>query len=335
MAQKRSRRASEEAVGSTGAERKAPEKVEVPVYDVWSAAGPTAGGSGDAGAIVAAHGGEIVEAGDSAGEGAAAPKRKRARFDPARDRVAPIPAVEAPKPGSSYNPSVDDHQDALGEAVAMELARLERQKAERETRLHTDVTLTLDDIKKASDDESSTDGEDDAAALSAAKAAKAAEKKTVAQRNKERRHAALLAEHAERRAQRELAKEAARTKLIAKELDAKAVAKLQEKKEREERRLARMAVPVRKRGGKIEEDPTPVDVALTEELSGSLRGTKMVATSLALERYHSLQKRGLFERGKKVGKKKPRRKPLTEKPWVPKFADVDVDADRRKRAQKA
>lgn len=38
-------------------------------------------------------------------------------------RVAPIPAVEVAVPGSSYNPTYEDHQDAVAAAVAQEMKK--------------------------------------------------------------------------------------------------------------------------------------------------------------------------------------------------------------------
>ncbi len=45
-------------------------------------------------------------------------------------KLAPslLPAIEIAPPGSSYNPTYEDHQDVLGEALAQELERSEKER---------------------------------------------------------------------------------------------------------------------------------------------------------------------------------------------------------------
>ena len=71
------------------------------------------------------------------------------------------------------------------------------------------------------------------------------------------------------------------------------------------------------KGGKKVFHRRPVDVALTEELTGSLRTTRSKisgASSVVYDRFDSLHKRNLFEMGGGKGHKKKRRKVVEVKP---------------------
>eukprot|EP01102_Stenamoeba_stenopodia_P016848 TRINITY_DN5935_c0_g1_i2.p1 TRINITY_DN5935_c0_g1~~TRINITY_DN5935_c0_g1_i2.p1 ORF type:complete len:260 (+),score=87.60 TRINITY_DN5935_c0_g1_i2:76-780(+) len=69
-------------------------------------------------------------------EGALLPKSKLGKNKkPAKPEPSLVPAVEIDLPGNSYNPTYEDHQDALGVAVAKVL------KSEEEVKNETDIDI--------------------------------------------------------------------------------------------------------------------------------------------------------------------------------------------------
>mmetsp|Transcript_18644 Transcript_18644/g.18735 ORF Transcript_18644/g.18735 Transcript_18644/m.18735 type:complete len:351 (+) Transcript_18644:41-1093(+) len=94
------------------------------------------------------------------------------------------------KPGQSYNPAVDDHQDVAAEALALQI-----QKEEKEAKLdavHAQLTqprylIEDDDVDDGSDDASVESAADDLNDSAEARKSKQNQKLTQAQRNKIKR----------------------------------------------------------------------------------------------------------------------------------------------------
>ena len=85
-------------------------------------------------------------------------KRKRGQAFREGSKRPHIPAVEVAHPGASYNPSYEDHQDAMGEAVAAELEKQDQvQRSEKRMQQDPNFVEKLDD----SDHDGSGEDEDE------------------------------------------------------------------------------------------------------------------------------------------------------------------------------
>ncbi|XP_057441739.1 ribosome biogenesis protein NOP53-like [Lotus japonicus] len=207
-----------------------------------------------------------------------------------------IPAVEVDHPGCSFNPAFESHQDMLASAVAEEMQKVYKDELGPEP-----VPLTvpgepiaeedmyfLDVDNGSDDDESNPDNEDDAA-----------EKGPIKTKRVTR---VVMNKRARRKEQLKTEFESKKRKDISKEIDSlpeifEEIAKEDEEKKR--RRLRRHVAMEEKlkvcppRLGKHKFVPAPVQVLLSEEISGSIRKLKGCSTLLK-DRYKSFQKRGLI-----------------------------------------
>lgn len=131
--------------------------------------------------------------------------------------------------GQSYNPSVDDHQDALAEAHAVELKHQEelaRKNAAFDT-TSTALISSLDEIGDSDDDEVELDSGVVATVSSVSRRKK--EKLTIAQRNKIRRRNIKGFEEAKLQAEKRLEDEVDKLPHILRELAAAEQLKEQQK----------------------------------------------------------------------------------------------------------
>ncbi|XP_042479521.1 ribosome biogenesis protein NOP53 [Macadamia integrifolia] len=208
-----------------------------------------------------------------------------------------IPAVEVEPPGCSYNPSVEDHQDSLAQAVAAEMQKLYRNELGPEP-----VPLTVHG--EPVDEENmyfldADDGNDD---MEEENLGDNGDAEPEQRPSKTRRVTHVeLNRRARRKEQLKAEAEAKKMKKLSKEIDSlpdiiKEIAKEDEDKHN---RHARRAIAKQERLksapprlGKKKFEPAPVQVLLSEEISGSLRKLKGCCT-LARDRFKSLQKRGL------------------------------------------
>lgn len=211
------------------------------------------------------------------------------------------PAVEVDGPGCSYNPSYQDHQDALGKAVAHEMgkeyAKILQPQAPKLT-VESDGT-ELDEESKyflevggGEEDAEEEEGEEDGMLLGIARPVQVKKLSRADLNRRLRRKAAEAAakKSAGKKRQRE---ELGRLKEVESEV-------IEETMETEKRRVRREVAREEKQAslppklGPHRFIPDPVHVLLTEELTGSLRTVKGCET-LTLERFKSLQRRGLVE----------------------------------------
>lgn len=235
-------------------------------------------------------------------------------------------AVGLPHAGASVNPEMDDHQDALGMAVAAELAATEHGVGPRGPIPGEDAGDGIewdDEEGDTSSDEEADDitgrdsaGEDDGTGATA-KAKGVRRKFTRARRNKMARRKA--AQEAAAAAEEEAAllasidKAPAVTHSLSEEAKTRADRRLLRKIAKEER----LANPGTIIGGKRVILRPSLDVALTDDLKesgGSLRKSKvMTAQSLMRDRFSRYKMRGMFEVGRHRGKKKGKVKVILPK----------------------
>ncbi|CAL4902991.1 unnamed protein product [Urochloa decumbens] len=220
-----------------------------------------------------------------------------------RSTTSVIPAVEVEAPGCSFNPPFEAHQDALAQAVADE-----RHKTLMKELGPAPVPLIVPgeaiteedkfflDADDGDEDVVDDDGDQDADRVGQRK-------------NKTKRVTRVEMNRRARRKERLRAEaEAKKMESISKEIDSlpniiNEIAK--EDEEKEKRRIRRTVVKEERlksgppRLGRHKFEPAPVQVLLTEEISGSLRKLKGCC-NLARDRYKSIEKRGLLAPSKRI-----------------------------------
>ena len=230
-------------------------------------------------------------------------------------RLRNAPAVAIDAAGCSLNPDHEAHQEALAEAVAAEMRKQYDKELlpvappntiaweDYEHRGELERLLVEDDDNE--DDEASESDSDGEVGRTGTRPAR---KKTIKDRNKQARNKALQKELEMKRQEKKQRRDLQNLKQINGEVEDYE----QDLNDRQERRRADMEELVNSqppRLGKHKYKPMPVQVLTTEELQasgGSLRKLKPTNV-LAIERYKSLQRRGIIEpriRTVKTGKQK-------------------------------
>ncbi|GLJ14907.1 hypothetical protein SUGI_0242640 [Cryptomeria japonica] len=250
---------------------KSEEKANNAVYDIWDERG---------------NSNKCAEEGE---------EKKCLKWKP---RKSVIPAVEVDLPGCSYNPPFEAHQDALAVAVAEEMQKVYKKELEpppipslvtgdpvlEEDRYFLDVDDGTDPDLDANNDECDLENQGQRPLK--------IRKLTQAELNRKARR------------QEQLKIEAAKKKLAKIEKDVDCLPNIikeieKEDEERERRRLRRAVAKQERlangppRLGRKKFEPAPMQVLLSEEVTGSLRKLKGCCT-LARDRFKSLQKRGYF-----------------------------------------
>ncbi|CAK9323915.1 unnamed protein product [Citrullus colocynthis] len=195
-----------------------------------------------------------------------------------------IPAVEVEPPGCSFNPTHESHQDVLAQAVAQEM-----QKVYRNELGPAPVPLAVPGEVISEEDMLFLDADNNT--------------KDVANLDEMGQDEDNELEKGSRHKER-VRKEAEAKKLegISKEIDSlpdiiQEIAK--EDEERENRRIGRTIAKQERlkscppRLGKHKFEPAPVQVLLSEEITGSFHKLKGCCT-LVRDRYKSLEKRGII-----------------------------------------
>lgn len=221
-----------------------------------------------------------------------------ANLKPKKKPISIIPAVEVEPSGCSFNPPFEAHQDSLAQAVADEMQKVYRRElAPQPVPLIVpgEIIDEEDKLFLDADDGGESDLEedvgDDGDGILSERKSKEKRVTRVEQNRRARRKGQLKAEA-----------EAKKLEILSNEIDSlpdimKEIAKEDEEKQR--RHLRRVVVKQEKRKsgpprlGKHRFKPAPVQVLLTEEISGSLRKLKGCPT-LVKDRYKSLEKRGLL-----------------------------------------
>jgi nucleolar protein 53 len=192
-------------------------------------------------------------------------------------------AVDVAQGGQSYHPDQEEHQNMIGEALALEVSRNEAIQYEREPLSNgmSEETLAVliqsDDEEEESDEEEQTEEKD---ALSF-KPLKMKGKLTKAQRNKQKRHRRLQLELQRRRKEKKLLNSVNEVKKVKKQLDREEREQSAKKEELSRVKEEEFSKPL---GGNLHEallkaNPTKalsLPVALTSELEegGSLRSMR-------------------------------------------------------------
>uniref|UniRef100_A0A6U6HF66 Ribosome biogenesis protein NOP53 n=1 Tax=Odontella aurita TaxID=265563 RepID=A0A6U6HF66_9STRA len=254
---------------------------------------------------------------DASSAGDNVPSKLRKAREAAALRARPSVGVDVALQGQSYRPDPEAHQDAIGEALAVELRRNEVKEYNQTPVGGGGLSEETKAVMVGSDDDSDSDDDRDEGGGNAVQLHKKREKLTTAQRNKQRRLKAEKFLVEKRKTDKRLLNSVNETKKFTRELSRKEV----EDAERRERLAALKAERESKPVGKDLHDATTksfdplrapaVPVALTSELKeggGSLRTVKPKG-NLIIDRIESMRARKMagtkvYDRKLRVGGKK-------------------------------
>lgn len=211
-----------------------------------------------------------------------------------------VEAVKVGHPGTSYNPSFTDHQDALRIAVDIEQKK-EDEKAKIEKELSYPPELDEMSDHEIADDDDEEEEEEEVNDSDDQKITKVTERKTKAQRNKEKKNKEKEEKRLQKLKDKEMSKQIEEIEKIQQVID-----------EEEKNTIEKMNKPKKEkmpRLGKVRYQAKSMDIQLTEELSESLRGLKPEG-NLFTDRFKSLQERAIIE--PRVRNNKERRYKLKE-----------------------
>jgi nucleolar protein 53 len=225
------------------------------------------------------------------------------------EKNAPVTIkVDPAQPGQSYRPDKEQHQDAIGEALSIELRRNEALEYKRTPIGNGELSEeTMALIVGSSDDESSDEEEESDSEDVAVVHQKRTEKLTRTQRNKQKRVKAERLALEERRRKKKLMSQLEQAKKVAKEIKEEEAVKVARRQEINALKVERDSQPV---GVNIFEkisELNPINapslpVALTDELKGgSLRAIKPKG-SLLTDRLESMIIRKMANRKSKEKK---------------------------------
>ncbi|CAN6483677.1 unnamed protein product [Victoria cruziana] len=208
--------------------------------------------------------------------------------------VSSVPAVEIEPPGCSFNPFFEAHQDSLALAVAREMQKIYRKELGPQPVPETVSGSAVDeeelyflDVDDGEDENQETHADN---GLEQQRSIKA-KRLTRSELNRRARRKEQLKAELEAKGQERVLKEIDCLPDIIQEIE-------KEDHEKQKRHVRRMVIKQEKamsgppRLGKYKFEPAPVQVLLSEEVTGSLRQLKACST-LAKDRFKSLEKRGL------------------------------------------
>ncbi|KAG0608709.1 hypothetical protein M758_8G126300 [Ceratodon purpureus] len=236
-----------------------------------------------------------------------------------REAAVAAPAVEVDMPGCSYNPSFDDHQEALGAAVADEMKKVINRELQPEpVQLHvlgdalTEEDMFFLDVDKDGDEGEEGEGEEkvdegDGGRVELQSKGKKFKKLTRADINRKARRREVLKADVERIKKQKFKMEIQKLPEIQEGIK-------EEDEEKEKRRIRRIVSRDEKRAlgpprlGRHKFKPEPKQVLLSSEVTGSLRKLKAYPV-LIRDRFRSLQRRGIVETRVPVKRKE-------KKKWV-------------------
>ncbi|KAI3720976.1 hypothetical protein L2E82_31975 [Cichorium intybus] len=217
-------------------------------------------------------------------------------------KLTVIPAVEVEPPGCSYNPSSEYHQDSLAHAVADEMQKIYTKELRPAPvpltvpgeAIEEEDMYFLDADNESDDDDQNIDEDIEKRPFKTKRVTRVVQNKRA--RNKEK-----LKKEAEVKKTKEFSKELDSLPDIINEI----AKEDEEKSKRHERRVIAKQERLKScppRLGRHKFEPAPVQVLLSEEITGSLRKLKACCT-LARDRYKSLEKRGIIVPTAKSGRK--------------------------------
>ncbi|KAM1269357.1 hypothetical protein PS1_001518 [Malus domestica] len=210
-----------------------------------------------------------------------------------------IPAVEVEPPGSSFNPTFESHQETLAHAVAEEMGKVYKKELGPQPVPLTVPGEAVDEEEmyfleadEGTDDDMNQENLDENGDAASEKRPLKTKRVTTVVLNKRARRKEQLKKEAEAREAKKLSKEIDGLPDIIEEI-------AKEDEERHKRHLRRVVAKEEKRKscpprlGKHKFEPAPIQVLLSEEITGSLRKLKGCST-LVKDRFKSLEKRGLI-----------------------------------------
>ncbi|KAK2982442.1 hypothetical protein RJ640_026285, partial [Escallonia rubra] len=213
-------------------------------------------------------------------------------------KTSVIPAVEVEPPGCSFNPSFDSHQDSLACAVADEMQKIYRKELGPQPvplTVHGEVINEEDmyflDAEDGSDEDDSNENLGGDGDMELEKGPPKTKRVTRVEQNKRARN----------KKKRKLEAEAKKVEGLSKEIDSlpDIIQEIEKDDEEKHKRHLRRVVAKEERQksrpprfGRHKFEPAPLQVLLSEEISGSIRKLKGCCT-LARDRFKSFEKRGL------------------------------------------
>lgn len=230
-------------------------------------------------------------------------------------------AVSLPHAGKSYNPTIEAWQTLIQEAHENESKReAHRLKLEEEKNRIQLIIENFDDNGELSEDDSDNDEEDEEEekqdessngkeSLSVNKPVEN-KKKLKTQRNKEARHNKRLKLDSQVKALKKQIRDLQNIPLLLKEAEAQIEAALQSNNKAVPGTTKRKSAPKFSRNQNFIE--TPLEIKLSDELTDSLRLLKPEG-NLAIDRFRSLQDRGLIEPRVPAAKRRKYAPKITEK----------------------
>ena len=217
-------------------------------------------------------------------------------------RPSAISAIEVPHPGTSYNPSFQDHQTLLQEIAKKELevmkeeAHLERVttkmfKKVSPTQKEKDYMQEMSEGLKLDENENAIgNNEDDDSEVKSVNPPVKNNKKTHVQRRKQKEQKVLAHKQKKEKLEKRKVSDIYRLKFLDKQLTAKErKEKMLREKRLKKKLLKRMGT---KTLSKVKFEPAEPDFKLTEELTGALRNSEP-AGNLLNDRFKSLQQRNI------------------------------------------
>ena len=205
-----------------------------------------------------------------------------------------IAAVVTPKSGVSYNPSKELHEDAIAEAAAKELSRYARLESEK----MPEVTPYVGDSEEEEEEEEESQSKGDVAAnnssnedLEQKTKAQIKDKMTRTQRNRQRRAREADLGNIRRKREKALKHEIHMAKTIKKEIEKEEKLREERKQIRDELRKEALENPNKREiyvGGKKRLHEPMTDIALSDELHGSVRSALWLRAANVTCSYHSL-----------------------------------------------
>lgn len=205
--------------------------------------------------------------------------------------------VEVDAPGCSYNPRFEDHQEAIGLAVADEMRKVYQKELEPPPIPRTVIGNAIDEedvyFLDVGDDVDGADlggtSEGDCGPVRHLKV----KKLSRADKNRKRRRKEILKLEDESSKRKKIQTDVTRIDEIIRDIEDE-----EQEKQREWTRRTISKQEKRALGpprlGKYKFEPEPIQVLLSEDVTGSLRKLKGCYT-LVRERYKSLQRHGLIE----------------------------------------
>ncbi|XP_034184759.1 ribosome biogenesis protein NOP53 [Osmia lignaria lignaria] len=216
-----------------------------------------------------------------------------------RKKPSALPAIEAPHPGTSYNPSFEDHQTLLHQIAKKEMELIKEEQHLK--RVTTDMfkkvsveekenNLLKEMLEGLKSEEKNDPDEDLDPTVTSVNRPVRNEKKTRVQRRKQKEEKELARKKQQKKLEKKKVSDIYKLRLLNKQLASK------ERKEKilREERLKKKALKAvgPKTLSKVKFEPLEADFKLANELSGNLRNAEPT-TNLLKDRFKSLQQRNI------------------------------------------